>query len=860
MNSKRAKHNFSPITKLYIKWGQNSFLFTLACIVWLVWRVGTKPTRINYPCSQFALWQTFLFFSTASTPLLNICHKCITYIRNREYTKLAGIALLIFILIGSFNLYENHRESQLRIAGGGTIPISSSMAMPWVHITESGAVSQHFEFPSTISTEQAVVSFRHDPSINYGGTPPYDPEVNPAYDFVWETVERLGLGSSSNPLDALINDGDTVLIKPNWVDFGPAVYTRPEVVRPLIDMAIAAGAVKIYVGDGGSSVPVTNNVMNSAGYTAMVSELDSRHPGINIETVNLNVFSSGWHWISLSNNSSFAGSGYSHYDLGTGSGTLFDHTYYNTPDPQGVNPEGETLGWYAVNDKVLDADVIINASKMKTHQEMMATMSIKNLVGLTLSSTFNASGYLHRIAHHHQPKEANYFNNDIFWRAILDMNKIVLYTDKNGDLQPTQQRRYLNVVDGIQAMEKSQHHEYGGGGIPYNRHVILAGVDPVAVDAVGCRIMGYDYSVIPSIGNADTDTVHPIGTNDIDNIVVAGDEINSEIDHVFEFNSNWDQDAGALAITDFTPPTIHSVDRDGNTVTTNISGGLAAYILYQTGETEYAEKMSQDGDTYSETVPGTVSEYWILAQDEHFNTSTAIQSWQSPSVNTDAATSVGATTATLNGTIDDDGGEACQYRFEYDTDSGEPYNYSTAWTGSKTTGQSFSETIAGLSQGVTYYFRAQAKNSAGTGSGSELTLITTTGEIISFTVTDYGHDGVQFGIIDPGQENQPADCGDSQGAVTLTVGSETNVNVDILIKGNDFSGPGTIGISNVRYDLDDDPTGSNTLDTNYAIWYTVTQPLAEDDVRHGYHWISIPEGQAPGTYSSTFYYQALKSP
>ena len=73
----------------------------------------------------------------------------------------------------------------------------------------------------------------------------------------------------------------------------------------------------------------------------------------------------------------------------------------------------------------------------------------------------------------------------------------------------------------------------------------------------------------------------------------------------------------------------------------------------------------------------------------------------------------------LRGILTDDGGEDCQYRFEYDTDSGEPYAYNTGWTGSKIIGQSFSET-EGLSAGIRYYFRAQAKNSAGTGSGSEM--------------------------------------------------------------------------------------------------------------------------------------------
>jgi hypothetical protein len=95
-----------------------------------------------------------------------------------------------------------------------------------------------------------------------------------------------------------------------------------------------------------------------------------------------------------------------------------------------------------------------------------------------------------------------------------------------------------------------------------------------------------------------------------------------------------------------------------------------------------------------------------------------------PTVTTDGATSVEETTVTLNGMINTDGGEACQYRFEYDTDPGEPYAHNTAWTGSKITGDLFSAAPSSLSKGTKYYFRAQAKNSAGSASGSELTFLT----------------------------------------------------------------------------------------------------------------------------------------
>ncbi len=94
-----------------------------------------------------------------------------------------------------------------------------------------------------------------------------------------------------------------------------------------------------------------------------------------------------------------------------------------------------------------------------------------------------------------------------------------------------------------------------------------------------------------------------------------------------------------------------------------------------------------------------------------------------PTVTTDNATLVEETTATLNGTLTNDGGEACQYRFEYGIVSGN-YTADTGWTGSKTTGQPFSTNIGGLSKGTKYYFRAQARNSGGTASGAEMTLLT----------------------------------------------------------------------------------------------------------------------------------------
>ncbi|MBD3264546.1 MAG: hypothetical protein GF375_05555, partial [Candidatus Omnitrophica bacterium] len=93
-----------------------------------------------------------------------------------------------------------------------------------------------------------------------------------------------------------------------------------------------------------------------------------------------------------------------------------------------------------------------------------------------------------------------------------------------------------------------------------------------------------------------------------------------------------------------------------------------------------------------------------------------------PTCDTDDATSVEETSAVLHGEVTDDGGELCEYRFQYGlTDS---YGNNTSWTGSKQTNDTFGETITGLSTGNTYHFRAQARNSEGVGSGEDKTFFT----------------------------------------------------------------------------------------------------------------------------------------
>lgn len=81
---------------------------------------------------------------------------------------------------------------------------------------------------------------------------------------------------------------------------------------------------------------------------------------------------------------------------------------------------------------------------------------------------------------------------------------------------------------------------------------------------------------------------------------------------------------------------------------------------------------------------------------------------EDPTVVSNPAT-VKAISATLNGGLTDDGGEACDCGFEWGENEGELVH--TTPTESKVTGELFSHGLTGLTPGKKYYFRAKATNS-----------------------------------------------------------------------------------------------------------------------------------------------------
>ena len=141
----------------------------------------------------------------------------------------------------------------------------------------------------------------------------------------------------------------------------------------------------------------------------------------------------------------------------------------NHDEPVKVPNVGRTTGLehLYLSKTVAEADVFVSLPKLKTHHWAGATLSLKNLFGILPGICYG------------WPK------NELHWRGIP--NSIV-------DIALTH-TPHLAVIDGIVGME-------GDGPLAGTaRHVgaVVMGIDPLAVDATGCRLMGLPPERLPTL-------------------------------------------------------------------------------------------------------------------------------------------------------------------------------------------------------------------------------------------------------------------------------------------------------------------------------------------------------------------------
>jgi len=165
------------------------------------------------------------------------------------------------------------------------------------------------------------------------------------------------------------------------------------------------------------------------------------------------------------------------------------------------------------------------------------------------------------------------------------------------------------------------------------------------------------------------------------------------------------------------PNVVSMLLTDADTVLSYVGLNLGT-VTYSVGSNRRCSVLSQ------EPVAGTpVSE----GSPVDLNVTLGQPASQEPVVKTEVATDISTDAATFNGTVISDGGGACEYRFCY-FKSEDYIIRRTSWTsGCSWAGNTFNETLIGLTPGSRYYYWAEAQNVIGRSGGwsSGITVFTT---------------------------------------------------------------------------------------------------------------------------------------
>lgn len=362
-----------------------------------------------------------------------------------------------------------------------------------------------------------------------------------------------------NPLGDIVRPGDYVLIKPNLVmerngsNLGTdCLITQPAVIAPVIDYILIAQKRqgRIVIGDAPMQECDFEVLKSEFGFNGLLSFYHEQ--SIEIEMIDFRELTSvKKHGVVIS--SIRDGVSGKIIDLGADSdfrdvtADTLKRMRVTNYDPRLLKAHHtDTVNEYYISDYVLKADVVINMPKPKSHRKAGATIALKNAVGIntrkeflphhTMGSTreggdeYLRPSPIHRLRSHlldirnvlsanrrfrlawlfswlsrlcslfmklgdNRYKEGSWYGNDTISRTIADLNKILVYADKDGIMREAPQRKFFIVADMIVSGEK----EGPVNPSPKKVGIISAGFNPVYFDKAISTLMGFDWHKLPSI-------------------------------------------------------------------------------------------------------------------------------------------------------------------------------------------------------------------------------------------------------------------------------------------------------------------------------------------------------------------------
>ncbi|HEY6327709.1 MAG TPA: DUF362 domain-containing protein, partial [Blastocatellia bacterium] len=390
---------------------------------------------------------------------------------------------------------------------------------------------------------------------------------------------------SGEPFGNVIAKGDRILIKPNLVThanqgpwgMGPLI-THPRHIFAAAEAALNSEPSEVLVGDApvqgcDFDALVTNSGINS-GCRKLQSQ-DERFKGILDFRRTTCEFVAG---VRRPHEALRDLNRFVLFDLGqesllediTDQDPSFRVTCYD-PDLL-AKTHSRGTHQYLVAREVIDADLVINLPKLKTHKKAGVTCALKNLIGINGNKEYlphhriggasaggdcypgtsllkrsweyaldrmNSAGSVASALVWRQTAtqlshaasifgdrlgvEGSWSGNDTIWRTCLDLNRILLYGRSGGTLGDHPQRKVIHIADAVIA---------GQGDGPLKPQdlplgLIIAGCNAAAVDLVGTQLLGYEPGKIPCVRNAFGNFRWPVATFEPSEVVLTGDFGNS---------------------------------------------------------------------------------------------------------------------------------------------------------------------------------------------------------------------------------------------------------------------------------------------------------------------------------------------
>ena len=270
---------------------------------------------------------------------------------------------------------------------------------------------------------------------------------------------RVGAGRDSDPYAATRRaidasgefpdvSGRTVVVKPNLMmaaDSQTGATTDPEVTRAVVDRALSGGAATVFV----TETSPQGAHFAATGHDAFAT-YDPRVQLLDVSTL---------------------------------------------PVVLAVVPGGMAYNAILAPDLYVRQDIVfISVGKLKTHEQAVATLTVKNLLGLPAVDRYISYPTFSRFAMHDRDLSG----------TILDLNRL--------------RSIHFAVIDGVIGME-------GPGpafGSPVRMDLVLAGRNAVAVDRVGLSVMSLPQTSVRYLAYASR---FALGPEDLSSIELVGDPV-----------------------------------------------------------------------------------------------------------------------------------------------------------------------------------------------------------------------------------------------------------------------------------------------------------------------------------------------